>query len=160
MADARWNEHRRANGAETDLEGLYDLIADVRTIGDHRPLVADRSGRLYGFVNYYRASHSFPGLEIGFRIFSPEDRGKGFMTEAVGLFVAYLFAAEQIERVQALAHPENVGSRRVLERCGFLFEGILRRAHFNRGEYTDLAMYSILRADARPLEELLVAVDG
>ena len=171
---------------DADMEGLYDLIADVRTIGDHWPLtvgsesswikqfrengwwtddfgrmlVTDRSERLLGFVNYYRASHSFPGLEIGFRIFRPEDRGKGFMTEAVGLFVAYLFAAKQIERVQALAHPENVGSRCVLERCGFSFEGILRRAHFNRGEYTDLAMYSMLRGEARRLETLLAAVDG
>jgi ribosomal-protein-alanine N-acetyltransferase len=77
------------------------------------------------------------------------------MREAVGLFAGYLFTAKQIERVQALAHPDNVGSRRVLERCGFSLEGVLRRAHFDRGTYTDLAMYSILRGEARPLEELL-----
>ncbi len=171
---------------EADLDGLYDLIADVRTIGDHWPLtigsesgwikqfrengwwtddfgrmlVTDRGGKRLGYVNYYRASHSYPGLEIGYRIFRPEERGKGIMSEAVGLFVAYLFSAKQFERIQALAHPDNMGSRRVLERCGFSFEGILRRAHFDRGIYTDLAMYSILRGEAKPLAALLASVDG
>ena len=77
------------------------------------------------------------------------------MTEAVGLSWGTSFTAKPIERIQALAHPDNVGSRRVLERCGFSLEGVLRRAHFDRGTYTDLAMYSILRGEARPLEELL-----
>jgi RimJ/RimL family protein N-acetyltransferase len=123
-------------------------------------LVTDRTGRLLGFVNYYRPPHSYQGLEIGYRISRPDDRGKGFVTEAVGLFVGYLLAAKQIERVQALAHPENVGSHRLLERRGFTFEGTLRRAHFDRGMYNDLATYSILRGEAGPLEELLAPIDG
>jgi len=166
---------------EPDLEGLYDLVADVRTIGDHWPLgigsesewlrrfrengwwteehgrllLADRAGKRLGYLNYYKPSHSYHGLEIGYRIFRPEDRGRGFMREAIPLFVAYLFDAKPIERVQALAHPENVESCRVLERCGFSCEGTLRRAHFDRGTYHDLEMYSILRAEAPALSTLL-----
>jgi ribosomal-protein-alanine N-acetyltransferase len=171
---------------DRDIDGLYDLTADVRAIGDHWPLtvgsesswvkqyrengwwtddfgrmlVTDRAGACLGYVNYYRASHSYPGLEIGYRVFRPEDRGHGIMTEAVALFVGYLFSAKQIERIQALTHPDNVGSRRVLERCGFAFEGTLRRAHFNRGEYTDLAMYSVLRGETKPLATLLAPADS
>ena len=76
-------------------------------------------------MNYYRPSYSYRGLEISYRVFRPEDRGKGFMSEAVALFVATLFAAKQIERIQALAHLDNAGSGRVLELRGFTFEGIL-----------------------------------
>ena len=166
---------------ESDLEGLYDLIADVRTIGDQWPLrvgsesewlkhfhengwwteefgrmlLTNRDGRHLGYLNYYKPSHSYQGLEIGHRIFRPEDRGQGFMTEAIPLFVAYLFSAKPIERIQALASPGNEGSRRVLERAGFTLEGTLRRAHFNRGTHEDLRMYSILRNEARELSDLL-----
>jgi ribosomal-protein-alanine N-acetyltransferase len=166
---------------EAGLDGLCDLIPDVRPIGDHWPLaigsecgwitpfrdngwwtddfgrvlVTDRAGERHGYVNYYRASHNYPGHEIGCRIFRPEKRGKGILSEAVGLFVAHLLSAKEIERIQTLAHPDNVGSRRVLERCGFSFEGVLRRAHFDRGTHTDLATYAILRGESRPLEELL-----
>lgn len=77
------------------------------------------------------------------------------MSEAVPLFVAYLFEAKPIERVQALAHPENEGSCRLLERCGFKLEGTLRRAHYDRGTHHDLQVYSILRAEAPALSDLL-----
>lgn len=166
---------------EPDLEGLYDLMADVRTVGDHWPLgigsesewtkrfrengwwteeygrllVTDLAGRRLGYVNYYKPSHSYQGLEIGYRVFRPEDRRRGVMGEAIPLFVAYLFAAKPIERIQALAHPENEASCRVLERSGFACEGTLRRAHFDRGTYHDLRMYSILRAESPALSSLL-----
>ena len=166
---------------EEDLDGLYDLIADVRTIGDHWPLrigsepewrkrfhengwwsedfgrmlLTDREGKRLGYLNYYKPSHSYDGLEIGYRIFRPEDRRRGYMGEAIPLFVAYLFAAKTIERIQALAHPDNEGSCSLLERSGFAFEGTIRRAHFDRGTYNDLRMYSILRGEAPELSSLL-----
>lgn len=166
---------------EEDLDGLFDLIADVRTIGDHWPLrigsesewrkkfhengwwsedfgrmlLTDRDGERLGYLNYYMPSHSYHGREIGYRIFRPEDRRRGYMSEAIPLFVAYLFGAKTIERIQALAHPDNEGSCRLLERCGFTFEGTLRHAHYDRGTYNDLQMYSILRADAPELSSLL-----
>lgn len=165
---------------EGDLDGLYDLIADVREIG-HWPLkigsesewlkrfrengwwtedfgcilLTDRDGKRLGYLNYYESSHSYQGLEIGYRIFRPEDRSQGYMSEAIPLFVAYLFEAKTIERIQALVNPENRGSAQVLERSGFTFEGTLRAAHFDRGAYHDLRMYSILRADAPALSCLL-----
>ena len=58
------------------------------------------------------------------------------MTEAIALFVGHLFAAGEVERIEALAHADNVGSRRLLEPCGVTFEGTLRRAHFDRGTAT------------------------
>ncbi|MFC2078950.1 GNAT family N-acetyltransferase [Candidatus Bipolaricaulota bacterium] len=166
---------------EADLDGLYDLIADVRAIGDYWPLrigsesewlkrfhengwwtedfgrllLTNREGKRLGYVNYYRPSHSYQGLEIGYRIFRPDDRGQGYMGEAVPLFVSYLFEVKEIERIQALVNPANQGSSRVLERSGFVYEGTLRRCHYDRGTYNDLRMYSILRADAPPLSSLL-----
>lgn len=100
-----------------------------------RLLLTDRDGKRLGYLNYYKPSHSYQGLEIGYRIFQPEDCGQGCMSEAIPLFVAYLFEAKTIERIQALVNSENKGSARVLERAGFIFEGTLRRAHFDRGTY-------------------------
>lgn len=166
---------------EADLDGLYDLIADVRTIGDHWPLqigsesewikrfhengwwtddfgrllLTDREGRRLGYLNYYSPSHSYQGLEIGYRIFRPEDRGQGYMSEAIPLFVSYLFGAKTIERIQALVNPGNTGSCHVLERCGFVCEGTIRHSHYDRGQHNDLKMYSILRDEAADLSDLL-----
>jgi ribosomal-protein-alanine N-acetyltransferase len=77
------------------------------------------------------------------------------MSEAVAVFMACLSAAKQVERIQALAHPDDAGFGRVLERCGLTFEGILRKAHFDRGAYKDLAVCVVLRGVAKPLDEPL-----
>ena len=141
-------------GSESEwIKRFYDTGWWTDDFG--RLLLTDRVGRRLGYVNYYKASNSYQGLEIGYRIFSPEDRDQGYMSEALPLFVAYLFSAKEIECVQALASPENTGSCRLLERSGFKLEGTLRRAHFDRGEYRDLSTYSILRSDALSLSKLL-----
>ncbi len=169
----------------TDLEGLYDLAADVREIGAFWPLgciseprwlkqfeetgwwtddyklflITDRSGRRLGQINVYKASHSYHGWELGYRIFRSEDRGKGFMTEAVRLATAYLFGQGPIERVQIVLDPRNTGSRMVAERAGYSLEGTLRRALFDRGESLDLLLFSIMRDDVTSLSELLAPLE-
>jgi ribosomal-protein-alanine N-acetyltransferase len=169
----------------SDLEGLYDLVADVREIGEFWPLgciseprwlkrfeetswwsddfklllITDLDGRRLGQVNVYKASHSYEGWELGYRIYRPEDRGKGYMTEAARLATAYLFEQEPIERVQILLDPRNEGSRIVAERAGYTLEGTLRGAHFDRGGYHDLLLYSILRSEAPSLAELLAPLN-
>jgi len=75
----------------------------------------------------------------------PDHRGKGYTTEAVKLLVDYLFRAKNIVRVQAECSPENKASIRVLEKAGFTYEGLRRKAVFIQGRYLDGAMYSILR---------------
>ena len=169
----------------TDLEGLYDLVADVREIGEFWPLgciseprwfkqfeetnwwsndfkillITDRDDRRLGQINIYRASHSYDGWELGYRIYSPEDRGKGYTTEAVRLCTAYLFGQESIERIQVLLDPRNIGSRTVAERVGYKLEGTLRHAHFDRGEHLDLLQFSIVRSEVTPLAELLAPMN-
>jgi len=170
----------------SDLDGLYDLTSDVREIGEFWPLgciseprwlkqfdetswwtdefklflITDLGGRRLGQVNVYKASHSYRGWELGYRIYRPEDRGKGFMTEAVRLATAYLFGQEPIDRVQIVLDPRNVGSRTVAERAGYTLEGTLRHALYDRGTYLDLLLFSILRSEAPPLSELLAPIDG
>jgi RimJ/RimL family protein N-acetyltransferase len=60
-----------------------------------------------------------------------------------------------VDRIQAMIFPDNVGSRRVLEKCGFTFEGTLRKAVFHHGQYQDLSLYSILRSECPPLKNKL-----
>lgn len=169
----------------TDLDGLYDLAADVREIGEFWPLgcisearwfkrfdetswwsdefklflITDHEGRRLGQINLYKASHSYDGWELGYRIYRPEDRGKGYTTEAVRLATAYLFGQEPIDRVQILLDPRNAGSRTVAERAGYSLEGTLRHAQFDRGEYLDLLLFSILRSEATLLSGLLAPLD-
>ena len=54
--------------------------------------------------------------------------GKGFATEALRAVVE-VARSTGIARLEAVCHPENLASTRVLEKCGFVNEGIQPRAH-------------------------------
>jgi RimJ/RimL family protein N-acetyltransferase len=87
-------------------------------------------------------------LEIGY-VLVPEERRKGYCTEAVQLMLDYLFLSKNVERIQASTHLENKASQRVLEKTGFKREGIMRKALFSRGHWKDGVTFSILREEWR-----------
>jgi aminoglycoside 6'-N-acetyltransferase len=109
-------------------------------------------GRLVGRVDARRPEGAMPPgvVEIGIGLFA-EARGRGVGRVAVGLLVARLFDEDEIHRVQASTALDNTAMRRVLERAGFAFEGVLRSfMPDGRGGRDDYALYAITRGD-RPL---------
>jgi ribosomal-protein-alanine N-acetyltransferase len=94
-----------------------------------------------------------PHYSIGFRIIQGE-RNRGYCTEAVKIMVDYLFLSKSIVRIEAETNPKNIASQRVLEKSGFLKEGLTRKSVFIRGEWHDGARYSILREEWKKLKTL------
>jgi RimJ/RimL family protein N-acetyltransferase len=84
--------------------------------------------------------------EIGYTL-SPEARGVGFATEAVEGILDYVFDTLGVTRIEASLHPDNVASARVLERTGFLYEGLTRSDYWVGDEVSDTAHYAMLRPD-------------
>lgn len=62
------------------------------------------------------------GLEMGYWIGEPH-WGKGYATEAAHALVDLAFRATAIERLYASCRVLNIGSRRVLHKCGFQYAG-------------------------------------
>jgi RimJ/RimL family protein N-acetyltransferase len=71
--------------------------------------------------------------------------GQGLGSEAAKATLRYGFETAGLERIVALAFPENVGSQRVMQKIDMKSEGITNR-YYN----ADLALYSINRADFQP----------
>ena len=69
-----------------------------------------------------RDKHSKDALELGYWI-AREHWGKGFATEAAQTAVDWAFTAYDISSIRGCYRPQNTGSARVLERCGFQPEG-------------------------------------
>jgi len=50
---------------------------------------------------------------------------------------------------------ENIGSRKVAEKCGFKYEGLKRQAAYTKGKYEDIELLSLLREECPSLKEIL-----
>jgi RimJ/RimL family protein N-acetyltransferase len=71
--------------------------------------------------------------------------GCGIMTSAVGATSDYVLQQFDIVRLDAPVFAWNPASMRVLEKCGFSREGVLRRAVFKDGQVIDAIMYAKLK---------------
>ena len=125
--------------AKVEMEKEYDTAPSERK----RFFVEKKDGTKIGVVGVFPVGDLW---EIGFALI-PSERGKGYGTEAVTIFVDYLFLSRDLVRIQATTDLRNIASQRILEKVGFKREGIIRRSMFIRGEWRDLQLYSILREE-------------
>lgn len=119
-------------------------------------LITDEEGEFIGEVSSFKTSPNIQGPEIAYRIFRENNRRKGFATEAVKLFSAYLFRSEpNILRLTALILSDNAASKALIERCGYQKEGTLRKAEMHSGVAQSFEIYGLLREECPKLEDLM-----
>ena len=70
---------------------------------------------------------------------------QGYALEAAEELLRFGFHVMPFHRIQAVCKTENIASRRVLEKMGMTFEGVLREFRFQKGEFQSYGMYSMLR---------------
>lgn len=70
--------------------------------------------------------------------------GRGIATAAARSMVQHACAYLPFARLEAPVFGWNPSSMRVLEKVGFIREGVLRRSVFKDGELTDSVMYAYL----------------
>lgn len=82
--------------------------------------------------------------EIGYFIGEPY-WNKGIVTTAVKLIIDYGFNHLGIVRIQTGIFEYNTASQRVLEKCGFVKEGVFRKSVYKQGKLWDEVRYAILK---------------
>ncbi len=101
--------------------------------------------------NWWNPRHN--RAEISYALARPY-WGRGLAVEAVRAVVRFGFCSMDLNRIEALVHPQNLASRRVLERLAMTNEGTLREAVSVRGVPTDHLIYSLLRREWEDTERV------
>ncbi|OLY47980.1 ribosomal-protein-alanine N-acetyltransferase [Bartonella apis] len=73
--------------------------------------------------------------------------GHGFMHESLELMVDFAFQQLKLHRLQAATIPTNIRSISLLEKCGFVREGLMRSYVKIHGEWQDHYLYSLLETE-------------
>ena len=72
--------------------------------------------------------------------------GQGYITAAVRAVVRYAFEDLELHRVEAACQPDNIASRRVLEKAGFEHEGMARAYLKINGAWRDHLLFATVNA--------------
>lgn len=109
---------------------------------------------LIGSLGYYKwARPSGHMAEVGYDL-QREHWGKGIMSEAMRAIIDFGFERMRLTRIEAFVFLHNERSWRMLERLGFVREGLLRSRGFTvEGTVADDLLYSLLRSDWEQLRQ-------
>ena len=79
--------------------------------------------------------------------------GRGYGTDALRVFLEYLFDQWNFHRIELETWAGNERAIRTYEKCGFVIEGRLREGFYVRGQYYDRVQMGILRSDYDALKD-------
>jgi len=82
--------------------------------------------------------------EIGYWIAKPY-RGIGLMKKAIDVFTNYVLKHYLYVRLEATVFSYNVTSQKLIEKCGFNYEGTLKKAYFKDGKFIDAKLYALVK---------------
>ena len=137
---AGWKPHK---SREESLEIIQMFLRDdnvwaIEQKSDHRVI-----GSLGLHDDKWR---NYPDARMFGYVLAPDCWGKGYMSEAVFRAMEHGFLDLNLRLLSVSHYTFNDRSRRVIEKCGFVYEGTLRQT-FQRydGEVFDEAIYSITK---------------
>ncbi|WP_261843184.1 GNAT family N-acetyltransferase [Aliamphritea ceti] len=158
---------------EADLPVFFEHLSDMSSLGEFLPvimpsetqlrhefaadgligkdaqrlLIVSPDGEMLGYIWAFKSVPYFDATEVGYQIFSTEQRGKGYASEALRLFRDYLFESSQVNRLELRISTDNTGSQKVAEKLNFVREGICREAAYSKGRLHDMCIYAQLRRE-------------
>ena len=131
------------------IQGFRESITKADHPTPRRALaIVNASDEIMGSVTRYWISQETNWTAIGLSIWNPENWGKGYGYQALGLWCDYLFEVEpEFVRLDARTWSGNHGMMRLAEKLGFTREATFRMARIVNGNYYDGLGYGILRTE-------------
>lgn len=131
---------RRLRHYQRDLRGGLGYAFFLFRTGDNRLLGGATLSNMRRGVSQ--------SVSIGYWIGASFSR-QGYMTAAVRTLIPFVFDTLGFHRLEAACMPGNEPSRRVLEACGFEYEGLARKYLKINGRWQDHLLYAVLDEDLR-----------
>lgn len=104
-------------------------------------------GQLVGMVAFPEIDWQGKKASFGYWL-SPEFEGRGIVIRCVNELIQYAFDILDLNRIEISCAEDNVRSRALPEKLGFVQEGILRDHYYLNGDIHNLVVYSLLKSDA------------
>ncbi len=130
--------------------GVRDAVSFINFVNEDNSqhvFGIEHNGELVGVVGLVQQADIYKlSAELGYWL-GEEYWGRGIMVKAVAKLIDYGFAEMGLVRIFAGAKENNRRSQRVLEKAGFILEGIARSAVIKNGVVQDEHRYAIVNSN-------------
>jgi RimJ/RimL family protein N-acetyltransferase len=149
LYDAPWENEdvpRTAEEEEAFRERFLEKCRRELSVPRRRATIARLEGEPLGWVNRY-GDKDLPAYRVGIDICEDVYLNQGIGTEALGLWVDYLFSNSDVHRIGLDTWSFNGRMMRVAEKVGFVLEGAERELMLWQGQRLDLVHFGMLREE-------------
>lgn len=139
----RWEAHKTIDDTRNMLQQWIDNYQYDSTYYWGMYL---KTGEMIGSIGITITSEYDSKGGLGYKIGS-RWWNQGYSSEAAKAVIGYMFCNTDIERIASFSSTENIASRRVMEKAGMRYEGLLRHYYKTRDGFHDCTLYGIIRED-------------
>lgn len=136
----------RGRFQEAQMESMVRLRSQWEKDGmlgsQFQMLMVELEGQPVGFVTAFFVREGM--VRVGIQL-DENCRGQRVGSRAFALLRDYLLENFPLVRLEADTDVDNIAAQKMLERCGFRAEGVLRKYRFHHGSYHDSYLYSYIR---------------
>lgn len=126
-----------------DFKGFIRFARDEFSKESSYHLGIFMNGDVVGGISFNEINTKDNKVEIGYWV-SQTHSGQGIITRSVEALINVAFNDWDMHRIAIHVAGDNLASRRVPERLGFLLDGVMRDGMRLNGTYHDLCIYSKL----------------
>lgn len=101
-------------------------------------------GEAIGSIGVVALNENIEAVEVGYCIGSKFWR-QGITTEAFKALIEFFFMEVEVNRIEACHDPRNVGSGKVMLKCGLKYEGTKIQGGRNNTGICDVALYGLVK---------------
>jgi RimJ/RimL family protein N-acetyltransferase len=135
----------RVLAADEDFVVLALVLPGEPAVG-HGSEDHSAEGRVIGDMMVRVANTQHAQLEVGW-VLHPDFQGRGYAREAARALVDFTFSTLNPHRVTAFLDARNGASAALCERLGMRRDATMLEEEYHDGEWTDTAIYGILRRE-------------
>ncbi|MFW6041065.1 MAG: GNAT family N-acetyltransferase [Thermoplasmatota archaeon] len=145
--DAPW-ELKSQDISDLKIKELFEkLFLGKKEKPRKRAIISTKKGRPLGWVTRYSHERFDNVWLVGIDICEDDFIGKGVGSEALKLWIDYLFINSCVHRVELNTHSFNIRMIRVAEKVGFEYEGKDRGIVRWKDKWIDRLKFGLLRRE-------------
>lgn len=133
----------------TSLEGVQEQMRWYRNLeksesGIWWAICKKGESSLIGACGFNEWHQEHRRIELGYWLL-PAYWQQGIMSEALSEIMNYAFSELNIHRIEAIVESGNEGSKKLLDRLGFAFEGTHKDCEIKNGAFISLDYFACIR---------------
>ncbi len=106
-----------------------------------------------GNMGFFDIDNHARSAEVGIMIGNKDYWNQGYGTEALTLLLKHGFETLNLNRIMLRVYQDNPRAIHAYEKVGFTHEGRMRQARYWKGEYLDILIMAVLKAEWDKYEE-------